>query len=77
VLLLDEPFSNVDVQSARAMVELLKRMCDAGKTIFVITHQAQLLEGVADEFVWMQAGQIVDRTASLARASGRESGDAQ
>jgi ABC-type multidrug transport system ATPase subunit len=68
VLLLDEPFSNVDVQSARAMVELLKGMRDAGKTVFVITHQAQLLEGVADEFVWMQAGQIVDRTASLVRA---------
>ncbi len=68
VLLLDEPFSNVDVHSARAMVELLKGMRDAGKTVFVITHQALLLEGVADEFVWMQAGQIVDRTASLARA---------
>jgi len=69
VLLLDEPFSNVDVHSARAMVELLRGMRDAGKTVFVITHQAQLLEGVADEFVWMQAGQIVDRTASLARAA--------
>jgi ABC-type multidrug transport system ATPase subunit len=68
VLLLDEPFSNVDVHSARAMVDLLKGMRDAGKTVFVITHQAQLLEGVADEFVWMQAGQIVDRTASLARS---------
>ncbi len=41
-----------------------KGMRDAGKTIFVVTHQALLLEGVADEFVWMQAGQIVDRTAS-------------
>jgi len=69
VLLLDEPFSNVDVHSAQAMVGLLKGMRDAGKTIFVITHQAQLLEGVADEFVWMQAGQIVDRTASLTRAA--------
>jgi ABC-type multidrug transport system ATPase subunit len=68
VLLLDEPFSNVDVHSARAMVGLLKGMRDAGKTVFVITHQARLLEGVADEFVWMQAGEIVDRTASLARA---------
>jgi len=68
VLLLDEPFSNVDAHSARAMVDLLKGMRDAGKTVFVITHQAALLEGVADEFVWMQAGQIVDRTASLDRA---------
>jgi ABC-type multidrug transport system ATPase subunit len=73
VLLLDEPFSNVDVHSAREMVGLLKGMRDAGKTIFVVTHQALLLDGVADEFVWMQAGQIVDRTASAARAaSSRE-----
>ena len=72
VLLLDEPFSNVDVHSARAMVELLKGMRDAGKTVFVITHQALLLDGVADEFVWMQAGEIVDRTPTLARAAGAE-----
>jgi heme ABC exporter ATP-binding subunit CcmA len=69
ILLLDEPFSNVDAHSAREMVGLLKSMRDAGKTIFVVTHQPQLLEGVADEFVWMRAGQIVDRTQDL--ASGR------
>jgi len=68
VLLLDEPFSNVDATSAREMVALLKAMRDAGKTIFVVTHQAALLEGVADEFVWMQAGKIVNRTASMQRA---------
>ena len=65
ILLLDEPFSNVDVQSAQEMVGLLKGMRDAGKTIFVVTHQAALLDGVADEFVWMQAGRIVDRTRSF------------
>jgi ABC-type multidrug transport system ATPase subunit len=67
VLLLDEPFSNVDVHSAQDMVGLLSGMRDAGKTIFVVTHQASLLEGVADEFIWMDAGQIVDRTATVAR----------
>jgi ABC-type multidrug transport system ATPase subunit len=66
ILLLDEPFSNVDIHSAREMVGLLKGMRDAGKTIFVVTHQSSLLEGIADEFVWMQAGQIVDRTSQLA-----------
>jgi len=65
ILLLDEPFSNVDVHSAREMVGLLKGMRDGGKTIFVVTHQASLLEGVADKFVWMQDGQIVERTSSL------------
>jgi ABC-type multidrug transport system ATPase subunit len=65
ILLLDEPFASVDVPSAREMVGLLKGMRDAGKTIFVVTHQAPLVEGVADEFVWMQAGQIVDRADRL------------
>jgi ABC-type multidrug transport system ATPase subunit len=65
ILLLDEPFASVDVPSAREMVGLLRGMRDAGKTIFVVTHQAPLVEGVADEFVWMQAGQIVDRSDRL------------
>jgi ABC-type multidrug transport system ATPase subunit len=65
ILLLDEPFSNVDVHSARAMASLLVQMRDAGKTLFVVTHQAALLEGAADEFVWMEAGQITGRTSTL------------
>jgi len=65
ILLLDEPFSNVDIRSAREMAGLLARMRDSGKTIFVVTHQASLLEGVADEFVWMEAGQILSRTPTL------------
>jgi ABC-type multidrug transport system ATPase subunit len=59
LLLLDEPFSNVDAVSARHMVELLGKMRDGGKTIFVVTHQPALLEGVADEFVTMDSGKIV------------------
>jgi ABC-type multidrug transport system ATPase subunit len=62
ILLLDEPFSNVDVRSAREMVKLLVKMRDAGKTLLVVTHQASLLDGAADEFVWMQGGQIISRT---------------
>jgi len=65
ILFLDEPFSNVDVQSTRGMATLLRGMCDSGKTIFLVTHQATVLEGIADEFVWMRSGLIVARTATL------------
>ena len=65
LLLLDEPFSNVDVASARGMVQLLGRMRDVGKTIFVVTHQARLLADVADEFVWMHAGTLDSRVSTL------------
>jgi ABC-type multidrug transport system ATPase subunit len=67
ILLLDEPFSNVDSHSATEMVNLLARMRDQGKTIFIVTHQASLLEGAADEFVWMEVGKIVGRTQELTR----------
>jgi len=53
LMLLDEPFSNVDVRSARDMAAILGRVRDQGKTIFVVTHQAALMEGVADELVHM------------------------
>jgi ABC-type multidrug transport system ATPase subunit len=65
LMLLDEPFSNVDIASAAHMVKLLVSMRQAGKTIFVVTHQPLLLQGAADESVLLQAGQIVLRTPGL------------
>ncbi len=65
ILLLDEPFSNVDLRSAAEMVILLATLRDQGKTIFVVTHQASLLERVADEFIWMESGKIIGRTREL------------
>ena len=65
LLLLDEPFSNVDARSAKEMAGLLAQLRDQGKTLFVVTHQPALLENLADEFVWMEAGKIVKRNATL------------
>src|SRR6266852_1100556 len=65
LLLLDEPFSNVDFGSAQEMAALLAQMRDHGKTLLVVTHQPGLLESVADELIWMDAGKIVDRTSRL------------
>jgi ABC-type multidrug transport system ATPase subunit len=65
LLLLDEPFSNVDFRSAQEMAGLLAQLRDQGKTLLVVTHQPGLLEAVADEFVWMDAGKIIDRTSKL------------
>lgn len=65
LLLLDEPFSNVDARSAREMATLLAQLRDRGKTIFVVTHQPSLLERVADEFVVMDLGKVLSRTTTL------------
>lgn len=65
LLLLDEPFSNVDTHSASEMAGLLAQLRDQGRTLFVVTHQPALLEWGADEFVWMEMGRIVDRSGTL------------
>lgn len=65
LLLLDEPFSNVDSRSAKEMAGLLAALRNQGKTLFVVTHQPTLLADVADEFVWMESGKIVKRGPSL------------
>jgi ABC-type multidrug transport system ATPase subunit len=72
ILLLDEPFSNVDLHSATEMVQLLARTRDRGTTVFIVTHQASLLEHAANEFVWMEYGQIVERTRDLKRLENAE-----
>jgi ABC-type multidrug transport system ATPase subunit len=71
LLLLDEPFSNLDGDSARQMVELLMDFRtwpvaghgDAGavrgRTIILTTHQSKLAEPLADETLTMRAGTIV------------------
>jgi len=70
ILLLDEPFSNVDLHSATEMVCLLGGIRDRGTTVLVVTHQAALLEAEADEFVWMEFGKIVGRTRELRKPGG-------
>src|SRR5205807_5852934 len=61
LLLLDEPFSNVDARSIAAMSNVLGRLRDGGATLIVITHQLEALAGVADEWITLQAGTIVKR----------------
>jgi ABC-type multidrug transport system ATPase subunit len=75
LLLLDEPFSNLDVGSARHMVELLmdfrtwpvvgpaSEHTAAGRTIILTTHQAKLAEPLADATLTMRSGAIVTTTS--------------
>jgi ABC-type multidrug transport system ATPase subunit len=68
ILLLDEPFSNLDPGSARAMGRLVAEMRDRGKTILVVTHQAGHLADVADESLWMSAGRVAAWERGIAAA---------
>jgi heme ABC exporter ATP-binding subunit CcmA len=59
LLLLDEPFSNVDLASSAQMLAVLAQLREAGNTILLTTHQPDLARPIADCFCTMQDGQIV------------------
>lgn len=65
LLLLDEPFSNLDVGSAEAIVALLAdflrwplKDAAARRTVVLTTHQAHLAESLADVTVTLERGAI-------------------
>jgi ABC-type multidrug transport system ATPase subunit len=60
---LDEPFSNVDPDSALQIARLLAGMRDEGTTIILVTHQIGLLSSLADEYILMSHGQMAERGA--------------
>jgi len=68
ILLLDEPFSNLDVASARDIAALIKTLRDEGKTILVVTHQVTHVEGVADYSLLFSQGQLLRSEAGTAAA---------
>jgi len=64
LVLLDEPFSNVDPESAGQIAHLLAAMRASGTTILLITHQLGLLSDIADEFLFLSAGALVGRSSA-------------
>jgi heme ABC exporter ATP-binding subunit CcmA len=67
LLLLDEPFSNMDVASAARMVALLAGLRAGNRTVVLTTHQRSLAEPLADYFLTMEAGQLTAMTEAPAR----------
>ena len=67
LLLLDEPFSNLDVACASHIVELLADFRTwpvpgarrQARTLILTTHQAALAEPLADRTLTMRQGQII------------------
>ena len=59
VLFLDEPTSGLDVQSARLIKSLLRRLNEAGKTIFLTTHDMDEASDLCHRVAIINKGRIV------------------
>ena len=60
LLLLDEPFSNMDVESAQQMVEMLSGFRHGNRTIVITTHQRELAAPIADWVLRLKAGRVAE-----------------
>lgn len=60
LLLLDEPFSNMDIESTRQMVELLAGFRQANRTIVITTHQREHAAPIADWVLRLKAGRVAE-----------------
>jgi ABC-2 type transport system ATP-binding protein len=58
-VLLDEPTSGLDPQSGREFLEILVQMRDAGKSVFMSTHDIFRAKLIADRIGFMKKGRLV------------------
>jgi len=58
LLLLDEPFSNMDVESVAQMVQLLAGFRQSNRTIVLTTHQRDHAAPIADWVLALKAGRV-------------------
>jgi heme ABC exporter ATP-binding subunit CcmA len=58
LLLLDEPFSNMDVESVDQMVKLLAKFRTGNRTILLTTHQRDLAAPIADFILTLRVGRV-------------------
>jgi heme ABC exporter ATP-binding subunit CcmA len=60
LLLLDEPFSNMDIESTRQMVELLAGFRHSSRTIVITTHQREHAAPIADWVLRLKSGRVAE-----------------
>lgn len=59
IFVLDEPSSNLDAASIMDLRRIIAHWKEQGKTIIISEHRLYYLRGLADRFIYMKEGQII------------------
>ena len=60
LMLFDEPTSALDPELVGEVLQVMRRLADAGMTMVVVTHEVRFAREVADRVVFMDAGRVVE-----------------
>lgn len=59
VIILDEPFANLDYMGVKQVNALVKKLKDEGRTVIILTHEIEKCLALADKFIILFRGQKV------------------
>ena len=59
IIILDEPYANLDYTGVKQVNELIKQLKADGKTIIILTHEIEKCLALADNFLILFHGQIM------------------
>uniref|UniRef100_UPI0028AC22EA amino acid ABC transporter ATP-binding protein n=1 Tax=Pseudomonas sp. TaxID=306 RepID=UPI0028AC22EA len=61
LMLFDEPTSALDPELVGEVLQVMRKLADAGMTMMVVTHEVRFAREVADRVVFMDGGVIVEQ----------------
>jgi len=64
VLMLDEPTSALDPRRSAGLRSLLRGFADRGHTMVIVSHSIHFLDGLADQLLYIEAGEVVESGAT-------------
>ncbi len=71
ILILDEPFVNLDIKTIQIIINVIKRFKEK-KTVLITSHNLDLVVDLCDRFLLMENGQIL---AEIKKNEGLTSGE--
>ncbi|MCB0643922.1 MAG: ABC transporter ATP-binding protein, partial [Phaeodactylibacter sp.] len=64
ILILDEPFNGVDIQSNMVITEIIQELKRLGKTILVSSHIFSTLRESCDEIILLSKGEVLKKVTT-------------
>lgn len=59
IVIADEPTGNLDLETARQIVDLLKKINEKGKTVIMATHNFEIVNSLGERVIELDQGKVV------------------